>query len=116
LIQINQVQSATVENGFDCGVKNPVRKPPEHVEHLLGGFMMPASDRLRALRRLCVFSFVAAAGVSPTYAESPAQILSGYTAQSGAAPVPSRGQQFFTTRHGRDWACATCHGALFGWV
>lgn len=29
-----------------------------------------------------------------------------------AAPVPERGQQLFTTKHGRDWSCATCHGAV----
>ena len=23
-----------------------------------------------------------------------------------------RGQQFFTVRHGHEWACATCHGAV----
>lgn len=25
---------------------------------------------------------------------------------------PGRGQQFFNARHGRDWACASCHGAV----
>jgi hypothetical protein len=31
---------------------------------------------------------------------------------AGAAAVPDRGQQLFTTRHGRDWSCASCHGAV----
>jgi Domain of unknown function (DUF1924) len=74
--------------------------------------MMLTSGRLRTLCSLYVCGLVAAASVSPAYAESPAQILNGYAAQSGTAPVPSRGRQFFTTRHGRDWACATCHGAM----
>lgn len=68
-------------------------------------------ERLRALRSLCIGGLIAAAGVSLAYAQSPEQILNGYAAQSGAAPDPARGQQFFTTRHGREWACATCHGA-----
>jgi hypothetical protein len=72
---------------------------------------MLTSGRLRALHSLYVGGIVAAAGVSAAYAEAPAQILNDYAAQSGTAPVPSRGQQFFTTRHGREWACATCHGA-----
>ncbi|MEM5327959.1 DUF1924 domain-containing protein [Paraburkholderia sp. JHI2823] len=72
---------------------------------------MLTSGCLRALRLLYVFGFVTATGVPAAYAQSPAQILNGYAAQSGSAPVPSRGQQFFTTRHGREWACATCHGA-----
>ncbi|NRO95272.1 DUF1924 domain-containing protein [Paraburkholderia sp. NMBU_R16] len=71
---------------------------------------MLTSWRLRALRSLYVFGLIAGVAGLPAYAQSPAQILNGYTAQSGAAPVPSRGQQFFTTRHGREWACATCHG------
>jgi hypothetical protein len=40
------------------------------------------------------------------------ELLQGYTAQAGAAPVASRGQQFFTTTHGKEWSCSTCHGAV----
>lgn len=72
---------------------------------------MLASGRLRALRALYFCGVVVAADISVAYAQSPEQILNGYAAQSGTAPVPSRGQQFFTARHGREWACATCHGA-----
>ncbi len=25
--------------------------------------------------------------------------------------MAERGQQLFTTRHGREWSCSTCHGA-----
>lgn len=71
---------------------------------------MLTPERLRALRFLYVFSFLAGAVVVPAYAQSPARILNGYAAQSGAAPVPANGQQFFTTRHGHEWSCATCHG------
>jgi hypothetical protein len=45
-------------------------------------------------------------------AAAPADLLSGYTAQAGAPPVPARGQQLFTARHGREWSCASCHGAI----
>jgi hypothetical protein len=38
--------------------------------------------------------------------------MSGYAAQAGGAPDPVRGQAFFTTRHGREWSCSTCHGAV----
>ncbi|MEW6707069.1 MAG: DUF1924 domain-containing protein [Pseudomonadota bacterium] len=27
-----------------------------------------------------------------------------------ATPDPARGEQFFTTKHGREWSCASCHG------
>ena len=43
-------------------------------------------------------------------AAEPAQLLSRYSAQAGAAPSPERGRELFTSRHGRDWSCATCHG------
>jgi hypothetical protein len=69
------------------------------------------SARLHVLGSFCIYGAIAAAGVSAARAESPEQILNGYATQAGTAPVPARGQQFFTARHGREWACATCHGA-----
>ena len=56
---------------------------------------------------------LAFAAVAPAaLAATPAEQLAGYTAQAGAPAVPARGQQFFNTRHGREWTCASCHGAL----
>ena len=26
--------------------------------------------------------------------------------------MPQRGQAFFNARHGREWSCASCHGAV----
>ena len=49
---------------------------------------------------------------SAALAATPTELLSGYAAQAGAAPLPARGQQFFNTSHGTDWQCASCHGAL----
>ena len=45
-------------------------------------------------------------------AASPAELLSGYSAQAASAPQPVRGQQFFTQPHGREWSCSSCHGAV----
>ena len=45
-------------------------------------------------------------------AATPAELQAGYTAQAGAPPAAGRGQQFFTGTHGREWSCASCHGAL----
>jgi len=44
-------------------------------------------------------------------ATTPAELLAGYSAAAGAAAVATRGQAFFTTKHGRDWSCSSCHGA-----
>jgi len=45
-------------------------------------------------------------------AATPAEQLAGYVAQAGAPAVPARGQQLFATGHGREWRCASCHGAV----
>lgn len=49
---------------------------------------------------------------SAVHAGTPAELLAGYTAQAGKPAVPERGQQFFNARHGREWSCASCHGAV----
>jgi mono/diheme cytochrome c family protein len=28
---------------------------------------------------------------------------------AAAAPDPARGQRFFTSTHGREWSCSSCH-------
>lgn len=45
-------------------------------------------------------------------AATPAELLAGYRAQAGASANADRGQQFFNARHGSDWSCASCHGAV----
>lgn len=49
---------------------------------------------------------------SPAHAATPAELLAAYSAQAGTPASPVRGQQFFTSRHGREWSCASCHGAV----
>ena len=46
------------------------------------------------------------------HATTPAELQASYGALAGTAVDSSRGQQLFTTRHGRDWSCSSCHGAL----
>lgn len=48
--------------------------------------------------------------VSAAQAAAPAQVLAGFTAAAGRPAAADRGQQFFTTRHGREWSCSSCHG------
>jgi hypothetical protein len=70
---------------------------------------MNRSSRSRALRSIAAAA--CAATVAATHAAPPSDVLSGYTAQAGSAAVPARGEKFFTARHGREWSCASCHGA-----
>ena len=57
-------------------------------------------------------SRVSDAAMPVAHALTPEEQLAGYTAQSGAPAVPARGQQFFNARQGREWSCASCHGAI----
>lgn len=41
---------------------------------------------------------------------SAAAQLGRFAAQAGAPGDPARGAAFFTTTHGREWSCASCHG------
>jgi mono/diheme cytochrome c family protein len=53
----------------------------------------------------------AAALVGPVASAATAtDLLAGYRA-NGPAPSAARGQALFTTTHGREWSCASCHGA-----
>jgi hypothetical protein len=45
-----------------------------------------------------------------------AGLLAAYEAQArkadaGFAASAQRGEQFFNSRHGNDWSCASCHGS-----
>jgi hypothetical protein len=51
-----------------------------------------------------------AAGAAGTRAATPAELAAGYARQAGTTPAAARGEQFFTSRHGREWSCASCHG------
>lgn len=65
------------------------------------------------ITRYLAAALVAGAVLAPAaHAGTPAQLLDGYSAQAGSAPSPVRGQQLFTTRHGSEWSCASCHGAV----
>lgn len=41
---------------------------------------------------------------------SPQQQLQRFSTESGIRPDATRGRLFFTSRHGGEWSCASCHG------
>jgi hypothetical protein len=41
-------------------------------------------------------------------ATAPQDLLKYYETQSGKAN-PTRGEQFFNAKHGKEWSCASCH-------
>lgn len=67
----------------------------------------------RSLHSIAAVIVLAGASFLPiAQAATPAELLAGYTSKAGAPAEPLRGQQFFTTRHGKEWSCASCHGAV----
>ena len=43
---------------------------------------------------------------------SPVAQLARFSAEAGRAGVAERGQLFFVSHHGQEWACASCHGEV----
>jgi len=48
---------------------------------------------------------------SVTVAADPQTLEKMYAAEAKITPRASRGEEFFTKKHGQDWSCSTCHGA-----
>jgi hypothetical protein len=76
-----------------------------------GGFMHILTSGFRAIAGICAATLGGALLAASAYAATPSELLAGYVAQSGQAAQPARGQEFFTTKHGKDWSCASCHSA-----
>lgn len=54
---------------------------------------------------------IAALGTG-AHAATPTEQLAVYTAQANAPADALRGQKIFTTKHGKEWSCASCHGTV----
>ena len=67
----------------------------------------------RLIRHAC--TALIACAIQPIAAHAattPADLQAAYGAQAGTAAIADRGQQLFTSRHGREWSCSSCHGAV----
>ena len=49
--------------------------------------------------------------LTQAHAATPAEQMAAYAAQAGQSAQAARGQAFFTSKHGKDWACSNCHTA-----
>lgn len=68
------------------------------------------SPRRPPARHLLAAAALALAGTA-ALAATPTELLAGFSAQAASPAQAARGQAFFTTTHGREWSCASCHGA-----
>ncbi len=71
--------------------------------------MQPGIFSKASQLRLLFCSAVALCSVA--HALTPAEQLAAYSTRAGVAAQPARGEQLFTTKHGKEWSCATCHTA-----
>ena len=49
--------------------------------------------------------------VKAVFSAAPQELLMSYEASSGKSS-PTRGEQFFNAKHGKEWSCASCHENL----
>lgn len=65
--------------------------------------------------RTLVYLLALTAVSVPALAETPNDFLVAFALEAKqqnpdfVRPLPERGQQFFSERHGREWSCASCH-------
>lgn len=55
---------------------------------------------------------VTQAPTAQAQATTPAQLQKAYEAAAASAAQVERGRVFFTSRHGAEWSCASCHGQV----
>jgi len=60
----------------------------------------------------CAGAALMAALATAAQAATPADLHASYSAVAATTAVPELGHQLFTTRHGREWSCSSCHGAV----
>lgn len=63
--------------------------------------------------RVLAGMLIAGASLAPgAQAATPGELLAGYRVQAGTEASADRGRRLFNDRHGREWSCASCHGAV----
>jgi hypothetical protein len=73
--------------------------------------MNPALTWIKCLRAMPLAAALAAVAIAAQAGDTtPAQQLERFSAQAGAPGEVERGRAFFTSRHGGEWSCASCHG------
>ena len=75
--------------------------------------MSPLSHRPFELPAVLLALVVSVAAGPAGAADTPQAVLAAYAAQAGVPASAERGQKFFNTNFGKDYAgCADCHGAV----
>jgi mono/diheme cytochrome c family protein len=56
-------------------------------------------------------AFLLAAQAGLASATTASELLADYSRKAGNTAAVDRGRAFFNATHGREWSCASCHGA-----
>lgn len=73
--------------------------------------MTTALTWIKPLRALPLAAALATTALAAWAGDTtPAQQLERFSTQAGAPGQAERGRAFFTSRHGDEWSCASCHG------
>ena len=68
--------------------------------------------RIESVHRAAGVLMLCAAAMSPVLATTPQAELQRWQQAAGQSGDASRGQVFFTQRHGGECSCASCHGQV----
>ena len=74
--------------------------------------MKPLSIFASSSHFIAALGLISAVLTSNAHAANAEQLLAGFVAQAGVPAAAERRQQFFTSRHGQEWSCSSCHGAV----
>lgn len=67
---------------------------------------------LRIVRAAAIAACASRIAITPALAVPPQELARSYSAQAAQPADAARGQRFFGATHGREWSCASCHGAM----
>jgi hypothetical protein len=67
--------------------------------------------RILPLRTALALGLALCLSAPALQAATPTELRNAYRARAGTPAVAARGEQFFTSSHGREWTCSSCHGA-----
>ena len=57
-----------------------------------------------------VFSLALLVALGSAQASDPQTFLKMYSGESKETPSAQKGEKFFSSKHGNDWSCSSCHG------
>jgi Domain of unknown function (DUF1924) len=104
---LSNVSKATSQGtAFRHRLADALTRPP-----LRDGLTPLALVRRSLAAALVLLAVVGGQGAGTAFAQDAQSQLKAYAAAAKSTPSVADGQSFFTSKHGGDWSCSSCHGA-----